>query len=221
MVDDVHDAVELLDALGHDRFVTAGWSGGGPRALACAASSEGRCAAAASLAGPAPYHAPGLDFTAGMGESNARDFELCVTDPDRFRAESERDAGDYAALTGEAMAGQLDGLLSVADEQALTAELADWLAVSFRDGYRQGAGGAVADNLQLVRPWGVDLGAISVPVAIWHGREDHFVPFSHGRWLATAIPGARPHLDDGVGHLGLVARLDEVLGELRELARVA
>ena len=221
MVDDAQDALALLDALSQERFVTAGWSGGGPRALACAAVLEGRCAAAASLAGPAPYDALGLDFTAGMGEDNARDFELCVRDPDRFRAESERDAHKYAALTGEVMASRLDSLLSAVDAEALTTELADWLATSFREGYRQGACGAVADNLQLVRPWGFDLGAISVPVAVWHGREDHFVPISHGRWLATAIPSARPHLEDREGHLGLVARLDEVMEDLRDLERDA
>lgn len=221
MVDDASDSAAVLDALGHRRFVTAGWSGGGPRALACAAVLDSRCAAAASLAGPAPYDAHGLDFTAGMGEDNARDFELSVRDPDRFRVESERGAGAYASLTGEAMSTMLDSLLSAADAQALTTELADWLAVSFREGYRQGADGAVADNLQLVRPWGFDLDAIKVPVAVWHGREDHFVPISHGRWLASAVPHARPHLHDREGHLGLVARLDEALGELRTLARVA
>jgi pimeloyl-ACP methyl ester carboxylesterase len=221
MVDDATDGAALLDALGQDRFVTAGWSGGGPRALACAAVLPGRCAGAASLAGPAPYNAHGLDFTAGMGEGNARDFELCVRDPDRLRAEFEEGAAEYEALTGETMAAKLDSLLSAVDGEALTPELADWLAVSFREGYRQGAGGAVADNLQLVRPWGFDLGAISAPVAVWHGREDRFVPFSHGRWLATAIPGARPHMHEREGHLGIVARVDEALGDLLDLAGVA
>lgn len=221
MVDDANDVTVLLDALGHKRFITAGWSGGGPRSVACAAVLEGRCVAAASLAGPAPYGADGLDFTAGMGEDNARDFELCVHDPDRFRAESEQAAAEYAALTGTTLAASLDSLLSVVDAKALTTELADWLALSFREGYRQGAGGSIADNLQLVRPWGFDLAAIGVPVAVWHGREDHFVPFSHGRWLASAIPGARPHLDHREGHLGLVSRFDEVLADLRDLARVA
>ena len=218
MVDDVIDVVALLDALGPGRFVTAGWSGGGPRALACAAVLQDRCAAAASLAGPAPYDADGLDFTAGMGEDNARDFDLCVCDPDRFRAECEQGAGEYETLTAETMAAALDSLLSAADAVALTPDLAEWMAVSFGEGYRQGSGGAVADNLQLVRPWGFDVGTVKGPVAVWHGREDHFVPFSHGRWLATALPGARPHLDEREGHLGLIARFDEVLDDLLDLA---
>lgn len=221
MVDDASDGAALLDAVGQERFVTAGWSGGGPRALACAGVLTGRCRAAASLAGPAPFDAVGLDFTAGMGQDNARDFELCVRDPDRFRFEAEQGAHEYEVLTGETMAARLAGLLSSVDAESLSPTLADWLAVSFREGYRQGADGAVADNLQLVRPWGFEVGAIDVPVSVWHGHEDRFVPFSHGRWIAAAIPGARPHFREREGHLGLVDRFDEVLADLKNLAGVA
>ena len=53
---DVVPLVEALaDHLDHDRFVTLGWSGGGPHALATAALLPGRCAAALSLAGVAPF----------------------------------------------------------------------------------------------------------------------------------------------------------------------
>src|SRR5258708_37000614 len=55
------DVAAVLDRLGADRFVTLGWSGGGPHALACAALLPGRGAAAATLAGGAPYRAAGPD----------------------------------------------------------------------------------------------------------------------------------------------------------------
>src|SRR3712207_8491389 len=71
--DDVADAVTVLDELGADEFLTLGWSGGGPRALACAALIPERCRAAASLAGVAPYDADGLDWPAGMGQENVDD----------------------------------------------------------------------------------------------------------------------------------------------------
>ena len=57
IADDVVDVLALLHHLGIDEFVTLGWSGGGPRALACAAILPGRCLAAATLAGVAPYDA--------------------------------------------------------------------------------------------------------------------------------------------------------------------
>ena len=67
VVDVAVDTAAVLDELGADTFVTAGWSGGGPHALACAAALPGRCLAAASIAGVAPHAAKGLDWLAGMG----------------------------------------------------------------------------------------------------------------------------------------------------------
>jgi pimeloyl-ACP methyl ester carboxylesterase len=68
------DAAAVLDQLGADRFLTIGWSGGGPHALACAARLPGRCLAAASLAGVAPSRADGLDWLAEMGPENIEEF---------------------------------------------------------------------------------------------------------------------------------------------------
>ena len=69
VADAAADVVAVLVHLGLDRFVTLGWSGGGPHALACAALLPGRCAAAATLAGVAPYGAEGLDcLEEGAGE---------------------------------------------------------------------------------------------------------------------------------------------------------
>jgi pimeloyl-ACP methyl ester carboxylesterase len=62
-----------------------------------------------------------------------------------------------------------------------------------------------------VGPWGFELAAISVPVLVMHGREDKFVPFAHGEWLAAHIPGAEARLLDEDGHLTLMTdRVPEV-----------
>lgn len=52
-------------------------------------------------------------------------------------------------------------------------------------------------------PWGFDLGEIDTPTAIWQGSEDLMVPFAHGRWLASRVPGAAVHLLEGEGHLSI------------------
>src|SRR3954471_22814819 len=70
VADAARDVATILDALGVERFATWGQSGGGPHVLACAALLPDRCAAAASLAGVAPYDAQGLDWLAGQGEMN-------------------------------------------------------------------------------------------------------------------------------------------------------
>jgi pimeloyl-ACP methyl ester carboxylesterase len=48
-------------------------------------------------------------------------------------------------------------------------------------------------------------------VLVVHGREDRFVPFGHGEWLAAHVPGAEPWLLDSDGHVTLLAnRIGEV-----------
>ncbi|HEX6856669.1 MAG TPA: alpha/beta fold hydrolase [Streptosporangiaceae bacterium] len=81
MADAAADTAAVLDHLEAGPFLTAGWSGGGPHALACAALLPDRCLAAASLAGVAPYGAAGLDWLAGMGEENIQEFRTAVAGP--------------------------------------------------------------------------------------------------------------------------------------------
>ena len=67
IVDDIPDIVAILEKLEIDEFVVVGWSGGGPRALACAAMLPERCRAAATLAGLAPFDAEGLELDGRHG----------------------------------------------------------------------------------------------------------------------------------------------------------
>lgn len=218
MVDDAADSMLLLDALGMDEFVTLGWSGGGPRALTCAGLYPDRCRAVVTLAGVAPDGVPGLDFTAGMGEENVRDFELCRQGREAFRAQAEADAEAMSVVTGDQVVAAFGDLVDDVDAAALTGELAEFVAASSRYAVHQGAVGYLEDNLQIARPWGVDLSRLRVPVSVWQGAHDRMVPFAHGEWLAATIPGARVHLLQDEGHISLVSHLDAMLVELREMA---
>lgn len=221
VADDVADTVAILDHLGIDEFVTLGWSGGGPRALGCAALLPGRCRAALSLAGVAPHDADGLDFAAGMGPENVRDFNAAAAGREALRPFVEADTRGMEQVTAGEVAGALGELVDEVDERALNGEMADYLAACMRRACLQGAAGVLEDNLVFVRPWGFDVRDIGVPVSIWQGAHDLMVPFSHGEWLARNVPGARVHLFDDEGHLTLWAHVDELLAELRELGGVA
>ena len=215
--DDVAESVAVLDHLGIEEFLTAGWSGGGPRALACAALLPGRCRAAASLAGVAPYHADDLDWFAGMAEENHAEYHAAEQGPDAYAAYLEQEFMPVLRASAEEVAEAMGGLVTPVDRDALDASFADWLSRTFRHAGAQGVVGVRDDGLAAVSPWGFDLAGISVPVAVWQGREDAMVPYAHGEWLVAHVPGARAHLFDDEGHLSLVRRNDEVLAELREL----
>jgi pimeloyl-ACP methyl ester carboxylesterase len=56
------------------------------------------------------------------------------------------------------------------------------------------------------RPWGFELDEIRMPVQVWQGRQDRFVPYGHGEWLAAHIPGVEPHLTEKDGHITLIRK---------------
>jgi pimeloyl-ACP methyl ester carboxylesterase len=214
VADAATDTAAVLDGLGLDRFVTIGWSGGGPHALACAALLPERCDAAASLAGVAPFDAEGLDFLAGMGPENVEEFGAAARSRDELEAFLERFAAGLSTVTGEQVGASLGDLVDDVDRRALTGELAETMARMFRRALSTGIAGWLDDDLAFVKPWGFDLSEIAVPVSIWQGAHDGMVPFAHGEWLAAHVPGARVHLYDDEGHISLVQQLPRILDEL-------
>ena len=218
LVADASDTAALLDHLGMGEFVTLGWSGGGPRALACAATLPGRCLAAATLAGVAPADESGPDWTEGMGEENVRDFAAAREGRVSYGPIAVEQAAALATVTAADIVASMGDLVDEVDAAALSDEIGGAVAASFNHAVAQGPGGMVEDTLQIVQPWGFDLAAITVPVSVWQGARDRMVPFAHGRWLAATIPGARAHLFDDEGHISLVAKIDEILADLRSLA---
>jgi pimeloyl-ACP methyl ester carboxylesterase len=205
------DVRAICAGLGIDRLGTWGISGGGPHVLACAALLPGLVTAAASLASLAPSGADGLDWFDGMGQDNVDDFKLQQTDKAAARAKLESEREENLAASGEDLAGLLKTLLTPVDAGALTGEFADYLAWTGREGLAPGAQGWWDDGEAFGRPWGFELSAIEVPVLLMHGRQDQFVPFGHGRWLAERIPGVDARLLDDDGHLTL---LTERIGEV-------
>ena len=213
------DVAAILDRLEADRFVTAGWSGGGPHALACAALLPGRCQAAASVAGVAPYRAGGLDWLAGMGPENIEEFSAAAAGETALTGFLAAAAAEVSEVTGAGVLAALGGLVAAADTAVLTGEFAGYLAASFRAAVRGGPAGWRDDDLAFVHDWGFAVTAVPVPAAIWQGDQDRMVPRGHGAWLAGQVPGARAHLLPGEGHLTLITGMfGEILDDLLDLA---
>lgn len=216
VADVASDVSALLDAVGADDFVTLGWSGGGPHALACAALLPERCRAAAIVAGVAPYDADGLDWYAGMGTDNVEEFGAAATGKEaleKFLAETGAGLKDVQAADIIAAFGDL---LSEVDRQTLRAGLADYLAASCRAAVSTGYDGWRDDDLAFLTDWGIELASIRIPVSIWQGDQDRMVPRDHGRWLSEHVPGASTHLVEGEGHLSLMGNIDTIIATLAQ-----
>lgn len=216
--DDVADSEDLLDALGVDRFVTAGWSGGGPRALGCAALLPGRCLAAASLAGVGPHDGAGLDWKAGMAEENVAEYSAAEAGREAYAAYLEQEFLPVLLADADDLAESLGGLLPPADRAAMDRGFTEWLTETFHRAGAQRIAGVLDDGQAAVRPWGFDLGSITVPVLVYQGRQDAMVPYAHGAWLAAHVPGAEAHLTEDDGHLTLVNQVPAVLADLKRVA---
>jgi pimeloyl-ACP methyl ester carboxylesterase len=220
MTDDVTDSAAILDELGVDDFITLGWSGGGPRALACAALLPDRCRAAATLAGVAPTDAEGLDWFAGMAPENVAEYDAAAAGPEAYAAYLEKEVMPVLQVGVDDLVEEMGGLLTEVDKAALNREYATYLTESFHRAGSNGVVGPRDDGLALFATWGFDLSTITVPVAVWQGREDAMVPYAHGEWLAAHVAGATAHLFEDEGHLSLVAKIDEILADLKALARL-
>ena len=153
-----------------------------------------------------------------MGQENLEEFAAAAAGEEALRPRLQSALEGYTSVTADDVAVAFGGLVTDVDREALTDDYADQVARSLRRAARDGLDGWLDDDLAFLAPWGVDLAAVQVPVAVWQGRHDAMVPFAHGEWLAAHVAGARARLFDDEGHLSLVnGRIDEVLDDLVEL----
>jgi pimeloyl-ACP methyl ester carboxylesterase len=214
VVDVVADIEVVMAGIGAESCLVAGWSGGGPHALACAALLP-HVRAVLVIAGLAPFPAEGIDWLSGMGENNLTEFGAAFAGEDRLRPYLEGLQEHLKAATVSDIKTSLATLLANVDQAVLTDEFGEDMATGFREALRIGVDGWIDDDLAFTEPWGFDLEDISVPVVLWQGSEDLMVPFAHGKWLASRLPGASVHLQEGEGHLSIgLGALDQMLDEL-------
>ncbi len=219
VADAAADTAALADHLGAERFLVAGWSGGGSTALACAALLPDRVRAAVTMAGTAPPVEAGEVWTTWFPRDQADEVRALTTKPPAELApEYEQAAKGFAELTGEQLT--LSDNQSAADKAALieVPEVAEWLARSIKSAVSSGIWGWLDDDLAWAKPWGFAVADIRVPVIIRHGDEDGFVSIEQGRWLAAHIPGARLDEMPGGGHTTVGVPIDPVITDLLDAA---
>lgn len=215
VVDAAADVAAVLAHLGTRRCFVAGWSGGGPHALATGARLPEQVAGILCIAGVAPYDAEGLNFLEGMGQQNIDEFGLALQGEEAIRPSNEAEAVGLRNADAAGLIEEMATLLPDVDRAVLTAEYSEDLAANFAEGLRTGVDGWVDDDLSFVAPWGFSLAEIAVPAFVWQGSEDLMVPFAHGQWLAAHVPGATARLQQAEGHLSIgVGALDRMFDDL-------
>lgn len=210
----------LADALGIDRYVVWGYSGGGPYAAAVAAATTPTSSRVAAVA-----------ISAGMGEvrdgwASVDDFEQ--TDAQLLRMSPRHPRRARALLRVAALGARVSpataqrsfaAQLSSSDRDVLRSLGTPTEAMRlFTEALRRTTRGVVADYVALARPWGVDLAAATVPVSVWQGTDDPMVPPEHANGYAERIPGATLTWWPGEGHLATVTHVGAILDWLASRA---
>ena len=207
------DIAEVADALGIDRFAVAGFSAGGPYALACAAALPGRVAACGLVSSPMPLDRPGS--TEGMSTGNRLLFGLGRRVPPaaaglvRLLARSTRT--EPARLVRRMARGMPEADRSIlADPAVGPAYASSWI-----EGFSRGAAGGIHELKLLTRPWPFSLEQVSVPTTVWHGSDDKNVPVRHAYHLAESLPDCRLQVVERAGHLLFLQQAESILSALR------
>lgn len=196
------DVAAVADALGYERFYSVGSSGGAPHSIACAALLPDRLIAGAATASPAPIDAGGLDWTAGMAQENVAELAAARAGDQEFQEYLEGEARSMLGISAEELVGQLGDLVSDVDRRAVTGVLGEFMVRELAHSLATGIWGWFDDDRALFTDWGFDLTAIRVPLCLWHGADDRFVPSAHGRWLAARL-GLEARVLPDHGHLSV------------------
>ena len=202
------DVAELADAVGIERFAVLGYSVGGAYASACAERLGERVESMALVGSVAPLDHPGAFAELGR--------------PLEWRLARGRPAIARSLVRAQALLARLPPVLlrrlaatrlPSADRAVLAADpgIVERGAAMAAEAVRQGADGLVEDLRVVMRPWGVDLGAIAVPTTVWQGDRDGSIPVAWAELLARSIPDARLRVRPGEGHLMIALNLEEIL----------
>jgi len=195
------DISELLNSFSVKKFVSIGWSGGGPHSLAT--TFEPRNVGAITLAGVGAYGVSDLNFLEGMGQENHDEFGAALAGESSVRNWLIENASAMQKVSGDEIREAFGGLIGVADKAVLEGTYADEMAASMRAGIEESFDGWIDDDIAFIKHWGFDLAKINKPVHLWQGDDDFMVPYAHSKWLEKHIPNSQLRFIPGEGHISL------------------
>ena len=181
----------VADAFNLTKFVSLGWSSGGPAAISD--SQDYRCRGVVTIAGDAPR--VGHDWQSYIDKYPPKNYTENPSQPSDLSA--------LKSITGNELAAAFGDLLSAADLAISEGVHQDELAAGIRHGFSTGDFGVIDDFESDAADWGIEFSTIKVPVAVFQGDEDRMCTPAHGHYLADKIESAHLFIVEGQGHISL------------------
>ena len=221
MIDWADDVRELADGLGLDRFGLVGMSMGGPHALSCAAALNDRVTAVVVHGSPGPWSDPAFEELAPpqireMREAFAEDAEAAEQRYRQVFAEQRRMMLEHPQQAFEGFVSRL----TEPDRRLFADPALRRLALEdATEAVRPSSEGFFEERMAgYVLDWGFRLADVTVPVTVFHGAGDVWVPVQVGRELARRLPDANLREIDDIGHFPPQSLHTELLAAACELA---
>ncbi|OKH64575.1 alpha/beta hydrolase [Mycobacterium sp. SWH-M1] len=217
VIDFADDLRVLADALGIDKMMVIGLSGGGPYTLGVAAAMPDRVVAAGVLGGVAPTKGPDAIGGGVMGTVGVPAAPVLA----RVGGTLSMVATPLIRLV-KPIATPIIGLygaLSPEGDRRLLArpEFRAMFLDDLLNGSRKQLAAPFADVVVFARDWGFRLADVTQPVRWWHGDADHIVPFAHGRHVVSRLPDAELYTLSGESHLGGLGEAEAILTAMTKL----
>jgi pimeloyl-ACP methyl ester carboxylesterase len=202
LLDTATDVGVVLDHLDVGACSVAGWSGGGPFAVATAFSLGARVTNLALVAAPGP-----LDEVPGawerLGDYQRPTAEMARRDPARSARAVARHMEPFIA----------DPASFIGGEHVVRGPAGPMLIAQVTEALRQGAVGIAADLVAMWCDWGFRLREVTTRAQVFHGALDAHNG-ADSEYFAAEMPNALFTRWDGAGHLGIVEHWDDVLAAI-------
>jgi pimeloyl-ACP methyl ester carboxylesterase len=190
--------------VGADGVGVIGVSGGGPHSLACGAHTPNIVAVAVLAGGGDFAHTAAF---VGMAPASAALWRSAL-EPDGALEQAVRRIGqrmaegDAATVAARLLAGFPSSAVTFLDENPAARDV---MIEDLVEAFAGGGWGWLDDARAFASAWGFELGSVRVPVRLWHGAADEFVPVHQAQRLAGELPDATLNIRSSSGHMDLIA----------------
>jgi pimeloyl-ACP methyl ester carboxylesterase len=210
VIDANDDLEEILNQLDIENFVSVGWSGGGPYALASGLLKK--CTGVQLIASVSPYDAEDFDWFQDQTPEMVEEAKVSAKSLEDSIAFKEGYYTELRDMTTEQFLIEYEKRSSFKAFENAYREFSKDLSFSMRDALRDGAIGYAEDEYAFLSNWGFETKEIQVPVGIWQGLDDKSVSPHMAKWLNANIVKPTLKLLEGQHHGSIMVETrDEIL----------